>query len=94
MKRQARSFATSSNLYLDGYEHVARVFKRTISNNRAPRFLVIAPTGRPIYFREDERIPEALQAGNVGFFTRDCPTNVIEDALIHHMQEQQKGKFA
>lgn len=62
MRRQARSFATSANLYLDGYEHVARVFKRTLSNGGAPRFLVIAPTGRPIYFRTDERIPEKLQS--------------------------------
>lgn len=78
---------TAMNLYLDGYERVASAFKRSLQS--VPRkSLVIAPGGRVIYFMRDEPIPPAFQPGHIGLFTRGCPIEVIEDALIHHMQQR------
>lgn len=80
-------YTTQLNLYLDGYERVAFTFKRSLQHCRR-KSLVIAPGGRVIYFHRDEPIPEALQAGHIGHFTFGCPTEVIEDALICHMQQR------
>lgn len=84
-------YTTSLNLYLDGYERVANAFKNSMkqgSGHARQKSLVIAPSGRVIYFLRDEPIPAPLQAGHIGRFTHGCPTEVIEDALIHHMQQR------
>lgn len=73
------------NLYLDGYERVASTFKKSLQHVTR-KSLVIAPGGRVIYFMRDEPIPPAFQDGHIGLFTKGCPTDVIEDALIHHMK--------
>lgn len=83
-------FTTALNLYADGYERVASGFKRSMLRHVPRKSLVISPSGRVIYFHNDEPIPEKLQPGLIGVFTRECPANVIEDALIHHMKERQK----
>lgn len=84
-------YTTALNLYLDGYERVANAFKNSMkqgSGHARQKSLVIAPGGRVIYFLRGEPIPAALQAGHIGHFTFDCPTEVIEDALICHMRQR------
>lgn len=84
-------YTTALNLYLDGYERVASAFKNSMkqgSRHVSTKSLVIAPGGRVIYFLRDEPIPAAFQNGVIGLFTKCCPTEVIEDALIAHMQQR------
>lgn len=77
-------YTTAMNLHIHGYEEVARRFKR--NNSKAARSIVVSPTGRVIYFHDGEPIPPALEPGHIGRFTHDCPAEVIEDALLHHMR--------
>lgn len=81
-------YTARANLLIDGYERVAATMKRNFLN--WPKTLVIAPSGRAIYFHGADEVPERLQKGIVGRFTKDCPVEVIEDALIEHLRELTK----
>lgn len=82
----AKKWIAPLNLYVDGYERVAEMFKRSLQQNTPKKSLVISSGGRVVYFLRDEPVPANLQPGLIGLFTRDCPIEVIEDALIHHMK--------